>query len=54
MKRIGKKRLAVDIPTGIHDTIRDITKKRCIKITTFVIRALIREIQEEKKYERSD
>lgn len=50
-KRFGRKRLAVDIPSNLHEAIKKIALSRNITLTKYVIRALIRYSLDETKYE---
>ena len=48
--RPGRKRLAVDIPIEIHKVIMSLAQKRNITLTLWVVRALQKEIANEKQY----
>ena len=50
MSRPMRKRLSVDIPTGIHDKIKALAKKRNCTITKWVLCAISAKIIEENKY----
>jgi len=52
-KRIGRKRLSVDIPKNLHTTLCVIAKSRNITLTKYVIRALIRYSLHETQYEKN-
>jgi predicted HicB family RNase H-like nuclease len=50
-KRIGRKRLSVDIPIRLHESLTIVAKSRNITLTKYIIRALIRYSLNETKYE---
>lgn len=50
-KRVGRKRLAVDIPVKLHNALGIIAQSRNITLTRYVMRALIRYSMHESKYE---
>lgn len=50
-KRIGRKRLSVDIPIGLHEALSAVAKNRNITLTKYVMRCLIRYSLHETKYE---
>lgn len=50
-KRLGRKRLSVDIPVRIHESLCIVAKSRNITLTKYVLRALIRYSMNETKYE---
>ncbi len=49
-KRQNRKRLSVDIPSGIHDHINIISIKHNCTVTKIVLRALIELIKREEQY----
>jgi hypothetical protein len=51
MKRLGRVRLAVDIPDAIHEELKRVSKKHNCTITKYVIRAIIDRLRMELKYE---
>ncbi len=50
-KRNGRKRLQIDIPEDLHVSLNLVAKKRNITVTRYVVRALIRFLLEESKYD---
>lgn len=52
-KRLGRKRLSVDIPKNLHDSLMLLTQHRNITLTKYVIRALIRYSLHETQYENN-
>lgn len=50
-KRLGRKRLAVDIPIRLHESLCIVAKSRNITLTKYVLRALIRYSMNETRYE---
>lgn len=50
-KRVGRKRLAVDIPVRLHESLCVVAKSRNITLTKYVLRALIRYSMNETRYE---
>lgn len=50
-KRKGRKRLQVDIPEDLHASLNVVAKKRNITVTRYVVRALMRFLLEESKYD---
>lgn len=50
-KRLGRKRLSVDIPYKLHESLQIVATSRNITLTKYVIRALIRYSINETKYE---
>lgn len=51
MGRLGRKRLAVDVPINLHNALKVVAISRNITITRYVIRALLRYSMNETKYE---
>jgi len=50
MARKGRKRLAMDIPEGIHRELAKMCKKRNCTITRYVLRGIIALLKQEGKY----
>lgn len=50
-KRVGRKRLAVDLPIALHESLKVVAKSRNMTLTKYIIRALIRYSMNETKYE---
>ena len=50
-KRVGRKRLSVDIPEAWHAELFRIAISRNITITKLIIRLIYKEIQDQKQYE---
>jgi len=50
-QRPGRKRLSIDVPNKIHETLIKISKQRNITLTKYVLRALVRYSLYEAKYE---
>ena len=53
-KSIGKKRLAVDIPAGLHIQLTELAYLHNITITTYVLDAISRQIAEDRHANESD
>jgi len=51
MGRLGRKRLAVDVPINLHNALKVVAISRNITMTRYVIRALLRYSMNETKYE---
>lgn len=49
-KRPNRKRLSIDVPTGIHDQINIISINHNCSITKIVLRALVELIKREEQY----
>jgi len=50
-KRVGKKRLSMDLPIGIHREVEKIAKDRNITITRLLMQWIWMKIEEQKNYE---
>jgi len=49
MRRLGRKRLAVDIPIALHEELKRIAINRNCTITTVVLRFLVEKALQESK-----
>ncbi len=50
-KRVGRKRLSIDIPTLIRERMDIIVKRRNITITKFILQAILEKLRTEQFYE---
>lgn len=48
MARIGRKRLAMDIPIRIHEDLKVICKTRNVTITKYVLRLIYAKLHDER------
>ncbi len=51
MSRKGKKRLTVDIPEGMYEKFKVISKRRNISLSTYILQYIYQLIKKEEEYE---
>ena len=49
-KRLGRQRLAIDIPIDTHKELKQLASTRNCTITKYVLRLIVRELLLERKY----
>ena len=47
MKRLGRKRLAIDIPDGVHRYIQECASRRNITLTKYILKMIVRQMAKE-------
>ncbi len=52
MKRIGKKRLAIDIPEHVHKLLFEMAKKYNINVTGYVMIVLLERLKQESDWDQ--